>query len=327
MFVPFISTRNPNRSFLGKRKGGGGGGKGGGGGSKGGGSSSSGKGGSSGSSKGSSGSGSSSGSSRPSSVSVGGGTSKTAHPYSFGGGPVVVIPSGSQFAGRQEGGANRNEVFGTKQFGSGYPGLFGRGVGGRGFPFYYWPLAWAGVGAVGTGAASYAYLNSDEFSPDGKTRPGGQQATAYFLGSNPSDSTTYRLISDNGTVSDLITDILGNCVNIIDPSRSSSSPSFYDNTTQSPRPEQVIQYYRASTAALTLDGYNNSAVFQSGLDANDTSHDSLLPSSLNTTVLDCLNSTIGTAIPLVDASTATIPRPSLGVMGFVGIVVALTSMV
>jgi hypothetical protein len=42
-----------------------------------------------------------------------------------------------------------------RQYGSGYPGIVGRGVAGRGFPFVFWPLAWGGVAGVGT--AVYLY--------------------------------------------------------------------------------------------------------------------------------------------------------------------------
>lgn len=34
----------------------------------------------------------------------------------------------------------------------------GRGVAGRGFPFYFWPIAWGGAAGIGTAA----YLHSDE---------------------------------------------------------------------------------------------------------------------------------------------------------------------
>ena len=33
----------------------------------------------------------------------------------------------------------------SRTFGSGYPGVVGRGVAGRGFPFYFWPLVWGGI--------------------------------------------------------------------------------------------------------------------------------------------------------------------------------------
>ena len=51
----------------------------------------------------------------------------------------------------------------NRQYGSGYPGVTGRGVAGRDFPFIFWPLAWGG--AVGYGAN--AYLHSDEVASTG----------------------------------------------------------------------------------------------------------------------------------------------------------------
>jgi hypothetical protein len=44
-----------------------------------------------------------------------------------------------------------------RTYGSGYPGVAGRGVAGLPFPFFFWPLAWGGA-AVGTAA----YLHDDE---------------------------------------------------------------------------------------------------------------------------------------------------------------------
>lgn len=45
-------------------------------------------------------------------------------------------------------------------YGSGYPGIAGAGVAGRGFPFYFWPLVWGTAAGIGTAA----YLHDDEVS-------------------------------------------------------------------------------------------------------------------------------------------------------------------
>ena len=61
------------------------------------------------------------------------------------------------------GGVRRGVVYGLmrvtccRQYGSGYPGVVGRGVAGRNFPFYFWPLTFGGVGAAG----AYHYLDGD----------------------------------------------------------------------------------------------------------------------------------------------------------------------
>jgi hypothetical protein len=46
-----------------------------------------------------------------------------------------------------------------RTYGSGYPGVVGRGTAGRGFPFFFWPIVWP----VAAGAGAAAYLSgSDE---------------------------------------------------------------------------------------------------------------------------------------------------------------------
>ncbi|KAK0467144.1 uncharacterized protein EV420DRAFT_1507461 [Desarmillaria tabescens] len=297
MFVPFITAR------MQRRAGGGGGGGSTGGGSKGGSGSTSksgsgtGSSSSSGGSKGSSGgssSGSNGGSSngKVSSVSAGG-TSKAASSYSRGGGSISTIPSGQLFAGRSIGGGTRDQVFGTRTYGSGYPGTSGRGVAGRGFPFYFWPVVWGGAVSAGTAP----YLHSDEYGlPDNSSRPGGPMVSVTF-NSSAGGSSTFHVVSDNQTVTSLISDITGNCSSLFNTS-SSTTNAYNASDPSAPQPEQVIQYYRASSAYLMLDGYNNTAVFES-----ENATDVPLPSWVNTTAIDCLNQTIGAAVPLVDADT------------------------
>ena len=53
-----------------------------------------------------------------------------------------------------------SQFVGSREYGSGYPGIQGRGVNSRGFPFFFWPLAWGGLGG-GFGAA---YLHTGEVS-------------------------------------------------------------------------------------------------------------------------------------------------------------------
>ena len=50
---------------------------------------------------------------------------------------------------------------------------------------------------------------------------------------------------------------------------------------------------------LTLDGYNNSATFSS----TESVSDSPLPQNIDTKLLECLNQTIGSAVPLIDPET------------------------
>jgi len=324
MFVPFFSAQSDDKLKKLYRRKGGGGGKGGGssgghgdsGGGDDGGGSEGGEGssGSSGSSsKGSSGSSSSKGDP----VSVGGST-KTAVSYGPGGGKSVVIPAGQLFAGRTMGGGTRDQVYGNQEYGSGYPGVIGRGVNGRGFPFIFWPLAWGG--AFGFGSANWQYLHTSEYGrPDNSSRPGGTMATAAFVSS--SSNTTFRILADNITVSDLITSIQSNCSTDLSASSSSTPSSYADSLSSLPQPEQTIQYYRACSLALTLDGYNNTGAL-----GPDGTPDTPLPTNIDTTLLNCLNQTIGAAVPLISDSTR-LSIPTLNFVGFLWVLWCLSSVI
>ena len=137
--------------------------------------------------------------------------------------------------------------------------------------------------------------------------------TARFASN--STNTTFHIISDNSTVSSLVSSILANCTIFLATNSSSNfTPQpFNTNTTDAPKPEQVIQYYRASSTVLTLDGYNNSATLSNDGNVTDTT----LPSGIDTNLLDCLNQTIGAAVPLIDAAPGfTVSVQSMGAVGF-----------
>ncbi|KAJ4497841.1 hypothetical protein C8R41DRAFT_821308 [Lentinula lateritia] len=335
IYIPSVSLRNTKKSY--KRAGGGSSssssssGKG----SSGSGSSSassSGKGSSSSSGgKGSSGSTPSKGSSSSAGSSLTGtkgstastsstiyGSSRSITPYSNGVTKIITIPSGQLFAGRSAGGATRDQIYGTKTYGSGYPGVSGRGVASRGFPFFFWPVVWGGVAG---GSASYLYDENEYGSPDNSSRPGGKLLTAAFQSN--STSSIFRIISDNTTVVNLISDIHANCSSHLTPNSASSSSSavlYNSSAPDAPKPEQVVQYFRSSTVALTLDGYNNTAVFDS-----EGTADVPLPSGVDTTLLDCMNSTIGAAVPLVDAGSIRWGTSSYGIVGLLWVLMYLVN--
>lgn len=127
------------------------------------------------------------------------------------------------------------------------------------------------------------------------TRPGGPLSTAIFQ--SPSINNTFCLVADNATVASLISDLSANC-----SSKFTTNPAPtltpLDPNASIPRPEQVVQYYRASSIALTLDQYNNTATY-----AAEGTPDSPLPSTVDMTLLTCLNETIGAAAPLIDGGT------------------------
>lgn len=85
----------------------------------------------------------------------------------------------------------------------------------------------------------------------------------------------------------------------------------YDTTntsTSSPQPQNVVQYYRSSSFALTLTLYTNNAT----LEANQpSSNDSAVPNIPDTplpfdhvdqTFLACVNETIGESLPILSST-------------------------
>ncbi|KAL0065015.1 hypothetical protein AAF712_008008 [Marasmius tenuissimus] len=215
MYVPFIAAlanlNSPTKRQRFRRKGGGGRGRGGGGSSG-------------GSSSGSRGS-----------ISIGSGPSRSISSGSSGGGPVSTISSGA-FAGRSIGGGNRDQVYGSRQYGSGYPGVTGAGVAGRGFPFYFWPVTWGG--AAGAGTAAHYHNHRDEYGrPNNSSRPGGAMTYATFVVDN---STTYHVIADNTTVASLVTTINKKCSSFI---------TTVNNTFTTTQPSMILPYNATASNA------------------------------------------------------------------------------
>ncbi|KAG6829781.1 hypothetical protein H0H87_010296 [Tephrocybe sp. NHM501043] len=201
------------------------------------------------------------------------------------------------------GGGTRSQVYGSRTYGSGYPGITGAGVAGRGFPFYFWPVVWGGAAGVETAN----YLHDDEYGhPNNTDRPGGPMAAAAFVSNY--NNTIFRVVSDNATIVALISDVTANCSSSFNAGASSAFPSPYGGN---PGPEKAIQYYRASSVMLAIDGYNNSAVYSDG------ASDSPLPSNVDTNLLNCLNQTIGLAAPLIDGASMNASIPNLGLIGLI----------
>ena len=145
--------------------------------------------------------------------------------------------------------------------------------------------------------------NSQYGEPQNANRTGGPETQAAFISS--SSNSTFRIISDNSTVVSLIASITANCSGLFS-SNSSTSPVPYGSPTADPRPEGAIQYYRASSVVLTLDGYNNTAALSTNANASPVP----LPPNVDTKLLGCLNATIGEATPLFNSAHA-VPRPGM----------------
>jgi hypothetical protein len=134
-------------------------------------------------------------------------------------------------------------------------------------------------------------------------RPGGNTSTVPVKSFSSSTNETYHLVGDAASVRAVLTALISNCSaqdttgQIAVFARDASVPSVY--------PEQAVQYYRASSFALTLDGYNNTASLASNQPADNNTAppamaDTPLPTSLNTTFLQCLNTTTAFALPVVN---------------------------
>ena len=123
---------------------------------------------------------------------------------------------------------------------------------------------------------------------------------------SPATNSTFYLLADNTTVTSLVNSITDECtVSVF----STTTPAPYNASADSshPRPEQVIQYYRASSVALALEGYNDT----SALSENQTAPDVPLPSWVDHTMLGCLNKTIGDQVPLVNDASLHAGNPVL----------------
>ncbi|QRV82257.1 catalytic domain thiamine pyrophosphokinase [Ceratobasidium sp. AG-Ba] len=290
--MPVISDASTSELThqLERRKGGGGGGRGGGGGGKGG-----------------KGGGKAGGSRGGTSVAGLGG--RTTSLGSRGGGAITTLPSGSRFAGREAGSGTRDGVYGGSYYGSGYPyGAYGSTwVGGRPFPFYYWPVY----------IGPHEYYGSSEYGPANSTeRPGGAMSAISVYTTSPKYNTSdvYRILGDQSSVQVVLNALVSNC-SVANGTIWNYDPSSDDLARSLPRVESIIQYYRASSFALALDGYNNSVALASVAPVNNSTLQLVnnlapatpLPSTINRSFLECVNTTVAVSVPLIDAGLSNLP--------------------
>jgi hypothetical protein len=120
------------------------------------------------------------------------------------------------------------------------------------------------------------------------------------------------VLADNSTAGALLAAVYANCSTYLSPTLPTTPISggptpFSDaNTTAAPRPENAVQYYRASSVVLALDGYNDSAVLSDAVATmNGSVSTAPLPPGVDTALLGCLNDTLGAAVPLVDGGART----------------------
>lgn len=227
-----------------------------------------------------------------------------------GGGNHQTIPtdSGSPFAGRQFGGGDRKTIFGTRAYGSGYP--FGADnsstISGRPFPYGTWPISFG------------AYLGGQEYL--GPTidvqRPGGLLATIKVGSTDtkkwPSiaSAEVYDMVGDRDSIVFMMADLVNWC------HATPVWPTTFDpSDSRSVKPSNVIQYYRASSFALAYFAYNNSFAHSNPSTSLSFDQSTPLPSNISSSAfLQCINSTIGTALPIVDAPPVSHKLPTYAIV-------------
>lgn len=114
---------------------------------------------------------------------------------------------------------------------------------------------------------------------------------------------TLNIVADNATVASLTQSINANCSY---QGHTTTGPLIFNGSVSDPRPEEAIQYYRASSAVLTMEGYNNTVAL-----SNEPNGMAVpLPSNVDWSMLDCFNSTIGRAVPLFSGGEGPLTVPS-----------------
>lgn len=139
--------------------------------------------------------------------------------------------------------------------------------------------------------------------PQNTGRPGG--AIKYVKIPSSKKKQTFRIVSDSATVSSLILDIKTKCgtnanAKFISVNKNAVGPAVdYDASVV--RPESTVTYFRGSSIALELDGYNNSATFAA---TEGTVGDAPIPPDLDILLMGCLRQTIEQAALLVNVASS-----------------------
>lgn len=122
-------------------------------------------------------------------------------------------------------------------------------------------------------------------------------AKFILLNNTSLSSTSFRILADNMTVVSLLDSVMSACDSRCVRLTADPISPYTNSGDMAPSAESVVQYYRASSIALALEGYNNTAIHSPVGDVFDAP----LPTLDNgaTDMLSCLNRTIGRTAPLV----------------------------
>jgi len=144
-------------------------------------------------------------------------------------------------------------------------------------------------------------MGSDEYGPQLDTvRPGGLLVVQPVNSTDPTwdnitSEETYYIIADRDTNLAIMTSIVTWC---------QATPlwaTIFDPETSPVKPENVIQYYRASSFALAFKGYNNTFARQANTEAPITDSTPLPDFVEYSPFRNCVDGVIMNALPVVDA--------------------------
>lgn len=152
--------------------------------------------------------------------------------------------------------------------------------------YIFWPLSWPITEGAGSKYVAYLNVRAKYGDASNPNRVGGPMMALTLS----SGSTNLTIVADNFTAKTLAKAISDNCTSFLSKpfvANATASIKPYDG---SPRPENVVQYYRSSSIAFVSSGYINKATYNA-------------PKTPDTDVprlsgLECFNQTIGNNAPL-----------------------------
>jgi len=138
---------------------------------------------------------------------------------------------------------------------------------------------------------------------------------------------SYYIVGDADSVSAVMEALVSGCSVV------NATATVVDDNNPTVHVEQAVQYYRSSSFMLALSSYNDTANSPSNAPADNNTAappagvDTPLPSGTDTTFLNCLNTTIGDAVPIMDAAPGTLRAVGgLNAVGMVWFVIWLLKM-
>lgn len=153
-----------------------------------------------------------------------------------------------------------------------------------------WPIAFGGYGYGN-------YYGSRELNNDTERPGGGMSQYTLVPPANVTDAgaNKFALFGDLNSVDSVYQSLISDC---------GVGNTLGSNFTINPN--QTTAYYRGSSFALLLDGYDNGQPNITDTDGNSTQVATPLaplPSTVDVAYFNCLNSSIGNTVPLVDATS------------------------